>query len=128
MTEIWGYADYELEDATEEFLTNEMDRLEDYFFDNSDEDDTDLHVVRLLWARKNGLRFPLYGVRASRRLTNKEFRCYAHGVCSVDFGPHAVCGMPVQSQEAGFRLRHIECAEHAEESRELYGELRWDKE
>ena len=127
MTEIWGYADYELEDATEEFLTNEMDRLEDYFFDNSDEDDTDLHVVRLLWARKNGLRFPTYGIDASRRLTNKEFRCYAHGVCSVSFGPHSVCGMPVQAVAPGFRLRHIECEEHATENLDLYGEIEWNK-
>jgi hypothetical protein len=67
VTEVWGYADHELEDATEEFLTNEMDRLEDYLFDDPEEDDTNLHVVRLLWALKNKLRFPLYGVRASRR-------------------------------------------------------------
>ena len=125
---VFLYPDFEMEDEVEEYLVDEMERLEDFAYDNPDEDDTNLHVVRLLWARKNGLRFPLFGIRASRRLTNKEFRCYAHGVCSISFGPHVVCGMPVQDKSAGFKLRHVECNEHATDSLEIYGEIQWDKE
>lgn len=112
-----------MNDESSEYLRELLKKAEDDWFRSDHEEDHYVHGIRKLWCLTNEHRFP-EDESESNRMSNYEFLAYALGMCSVSYGPSAICGVPtVNPRDPGFTLEHLECFDHVIQTREEYGDL-----